>query len=207
MRNLSQQQLEESISDFSFDESFFSANSFEMTSSFEMSSFELSMITDDLRYLLQQTVIDDESLSEEEEMPFSIEPRKTRQQAECYAHTTKTNRQKKVAFSTVETRSYAITIGDHDCEGGLPLTLDWMFNPKSTFQDVEREDEVYSRHYPARKLTSFERAIRLAEVAGIVDAASSKSQRNERMDLVEDELSLDEVFRDHKPLAVVSHAA
>lgn len=222
MRHLSQEQLEDSISDFSIDESFFSSSSFDMTSRFEtssleMSSFELSMITDDLRYLLQQTVIDEGSSWEEEEIPrvttssqaynFSIEPRKKRQQTECHTETTKTTRPTKVTFSTVEIRSYAITIGDHDCEGGLPITLDWMFNPKSKIENVEGEDEVYSRHYRARKLTPFERAIRLAEVAGIVDAAYGRSQHKEMIEPVEEDMSMDELFRDRKPLAVVSHAA
>lgn len=217
MRHLSQEQLEDSISDFSIDESFFSSSSFDMTSSLEMSSFELSMITDDLRYLLQQTGIDEGSSWEEEEIPrvarsaqpynVSIEPRKKRQQTECHAETTKTTRPTKVSFSTVETRSYAITIGDHDCEGGLPITLDWMFNPQSKIENVEGEDEVYSRHYRARKLTPFERAIRLAEVAGIVDAANGRSQHKEMIEPVEEEMSMEELFRDRKPLAVVSHAA
>ena len=73
----------------------------------------------------------------------------------------------RVKFSTVEIRSYAIVIGDHDCDDGLPISLDWKYNPEPTIEVVEREDEVYSRHYPARRLSYFERTMRLSEVSGI----------------------------------------
>lgn len=58
-------------------------------------------------------------------------------------------------------------MGDHDCEDGLPIALDWKFNPISRMEAVEQDHEVYTRHYPARRLTYFERSVRLAEVSGI----------------------------------------
>ena len=73
----------------------------------------------------------------------------------------------RVTFSSVKISSYAIVIGDQDCEDGLLILLDWKYNPQPTIEVVESEDEVSSRHHPARPLSYLERTMLLLEVYGI----------------------------------------
>lgn len=224
MIGLQQQQLPEDLSldditteEMSSSSSAFNASNRNFDFDFDL-DFDLSFHCEDLGDLLRPAV-EAESSSDEEtslrstyslqdnnnKFSFSIEPRKKQQQATS----TSTSRQKKVKFSTVEIRSYAITIGDHDCEEGPPMALDWMFNPESTIENVEGEDDVYSRHSPARKLTSFERSIRLAEVADIVLVSGTNLSKEsiDALPSVEEEIDIEELFRYRRPRAVVSHAA
>lgn len=77
-------------------------------------------------------------------------------------------RETKVKFSIVETRSYGIVIGDNPCcPDDLPISLDWKYNPQVKIEQVEEEDMVDISHYPAQRMSYFDRKRRLLEVSGI----------------------------------------
>lgn len=77
---------------------------------------------------------------------------------------------KRVSFSNVEVREYSVTIGDHPfCRDGLPITLDWKFNEKSTVFPVPRESRKRNADGFPRRLDYQERLSRLQCVTGITD--------------------------------------
>jgi hypothetical protein len=169
-----QPQLDESLQDI-FMGSLSSSLNFDMS----MSSGMEFPCSQDLGYLLESVVptpskhfqsrhSTNDDIPTDLWLTLEMEPENDLQQEPTKSQCIPTNtRQSKVRFSTVETRSYAILVGDHDCDDGLPIALDWKFNPQTTIEAVELEHEVYTRHYPARRLSYFERTVRLAEVSGI----------------------------------------
>lgn len=124
-------------------------------------------------------------------------------------HTSFPPRESKVKFSTVETRSYAITIGDNpSCGDELPLSLDWKFNPTAKIEQVESEDMADDYHYPAQRLSYFERKLRLQEVANISVDGIQQQKRESSISSFDDEIQLDDLPRPvNQPTFFISQAA
>lgn len=118
-------------------------------------------------------------------------------------------RQTKVRFSTVETRSYALTIGDHPhCTDGLPLSLDWAYNPQAKIESVPgEEDDAFTCHYPPQQLSYFERKVRLLNAGGMLVQETLQQQEMEKAKTwkPEVEIQLEDIMYSQK--VVVSQAA
>jgi len=73
----------------------------------------------------------------------------------------------RVAFEPlVQVRLYALTIGDHPCcSDGLPITLDWNFNPEFFYWDIETSRERSQRFQMPRRMDYDEKRARLFEVS------------------------------------------
>jgi hypothetical protein len=52
-------------------------------------------------------------------------------------------RETQVKFSTVKTRTYGVVVGDSpSCADGLPISLDWNYNPKIKIEPIKVEDAL-----------------------------------------------------------------
>jgi len=122
-------------------------------------------------------------------------------------------RRKRVTFSTVEIREYNLQLGDHPfCEDGLPLTLDWDYNPETTFLDVGQ----YESGLRPRRLTYAERRLRLGSLEVIADAGTPSPpapddesftlEELEYLDFCDDLLEDDSPPVDLEPLSFMEQA-
>jgi hypothetical protein len=117
-------------------------------------------------------------------------------------------RETQVKFSTVETRTYAVVVGDSPaCTDGLPICLDWSYNPKVRIEPVESEDMVYDSHYPAQRLSYFDRKLRLLEISDIKIDDLLQSKRAVEMSRIESKLEVEELPKLKRPKRLVSQAA
>jgi len=72
---------------------------------------------------------------------------------------------KHVRFSVVETREYALVVGDHPlCPDGLALSLDWIYSPETTVKNVLDAQEE-NRCGEPKRLGYTERRLRLQQVS------------------------------------------
>lgn len=82
---------------------------------------------------------------------------------------------KHVRFSVVETREYALVVGDHPlCPDGLALSLDWRYSPETTVKNVLDAQEKKGCGEPKR-LGYSERRLRLKQ-------ASNEKEEIERIE-------------------------
>ena len=55
-----------------------------------------------------------------------------------------------VSFSSLEMRSYNVTVGDAPTSAGPPVSLDWEYDPNSTCYDVDYYESYRSLEAPRR---------------------------------------------------------
>lgn len=95
-------------------------------------------------------------------------------------------KQKHVSFSTVEIREYAVIVGNHPCcSAGLPLSLDWKYNPYPIIKNV---NDV-GKQTPARRLSLLERMHLLKKFYSSADLWSAEGERRRELDEEEEEVS------------------
>ena len=94
------------------------------------------------------------------------------------------SKEKHVRFSTVEIREYAVIVGNHPCcSTGLPLSLDWKYNP---FPVIKNVNDVRKQR-PARKLSLLERMYLLKKFYSSEDLWIAEGERRQELDKEEEE--------------------
>jgi hypothetical protein len=74
--------------------------------------------------------------------------------------------QRRISFSQVQIREYAVTIGDHPmCSDGMPLSLDWDYYDEQT-QDIDSSSERLGLYKFPRRLSYEERRDRVCTSVG-----------------------------------------
>jgi len=100
----------------------------------------------------------------------------------------KSEKKNKVRFGFVETRTHDVTIGNHPfCIDGLPISLDWSYNPVTCVREVKTYDGCRKESTP-RRLTYLERKLILNDTE--IDRFYSLSSLSL---LDEEELSIDDL--------------
>jgi hypothetical protein len=95
---------------------------------------------------------------------------------------------KHVRFSTVEIREYAVIVGDHPCcSAGLPLSLDWKYNPVPTIRQVK---EFSGAKRPPQKLSLLERMHLLKNFHSSADLWMMEGERRHQQDLEEEQVAV-----------------
>lgn len=101
---------------------------------------------------------------------------------------------RRVNFTTVTVREYALTIGDHPSVAMYPLSLDWGFF-ESESQGIEQAEsqrksstvrqELYGKGIKASRLTATERVARLVNVTGSTSQQLFQDERKRQLFLHE----------------------
>jgi hypothetical protein len=95
---------------------------------------------------------------------------------------------KQVRFSTMEIREYAVIVGNHPCcSAGLPLSLDWKYNPVPTIQQVK---EFSGAKRPPKKLSLLERMHLLKNFYSSTELWMIEGERRHQEDLEEEQAAL-----------------
>jgi hypothetical protein len=94
-------------------------------------------------------------------------------------------RKKHVSWSSIQTREYALVVGDHPlCQDGLPVSLDWQYRDSSPNSLVTKEAPKVSERKQSyvfpRRLSYEERRHRLCSVSGL----TQDQVKNDEIDLV-----------------------
>lgn len=90
-------------------------------------------------------------------------------------------RRRRVSFTKVEVREYAVTVGDHPfCFDGLPITLDWEHTDEPILKDIEDSRERCTSYKAPKRLSFDERRDRLFTVS----AHSHESERNMELNMM-----------------------
>lgn len=96
------------------------------------------------------------------------------------------SKQKHVRFSTVEIREYAVIVGNHPCcSAGLPLSLDWKYNP---FPIIKTVNDV-GKQRSARKLSLLERMHLLKKFYSSEDLWIAEGERRHELDKEDEEMT------------------
>lgn len=122
--------------------------------------------------------VDDESIqSDSNEVPLG---------ADSVSFFTPEN--KHVRFSTVEIREYDMIVGDHPCcSAGLPLSLDWKYNPVPIIRQAKDFSGVKR---PPRKLSLLERMHLLKNFYSSTELWMVEGERRHKQDLEEEHAAL-----------------
>jgi hypothetical protein len=95
---------------------------------------------------------------------------------------------KHVRFSTVEIREYDMIVGDHPCcSAGLPLSLDWKYNPVPIIQQAK---DFSGTKRPPQKLSLLERMHLLKKFYSSTELWMVEGDRRHQQDLEEEHAAL-----------------
>ena len=91
---------------------------------------------------------------------------------------------KSVRFSTAEIREYNLIVGDHPgCAAGLPLSLDWTYNPNSRIVQLSSDkDSVQKQQRPVRRLNLLQRMKLLKTFYKSSDLWMAERERRDALD-------------------------